>query len=177
MRGRRAFSLLEILVTLSILGILVAVLGNSYQRWSTRYRVEDGIKRLHTQLLDARAKAMTRKRVVFLSFSGSVLDAAQDTAPAPDGNGERTTADLPLWQESTAPLAIRERAQGEAEVNALSLRFDTAGTLTTDANNGTPWSGSIRLVSEVSADFDCIAVTDGLRISLGKYDGTQCQAR
>src|SRR5512142_3297320 len=92
------------MIVVAILGLLVAILQDSYSRWSQRYRVESEAKALHSYVLDARALAIARYRAHFVRLAGATYTIAEDTNPWPDGNGaDDGASDNVVYTGTVAP--------------------------------------------------------------------------
>ena len=164
-------SLVEIMIVVAILGIMLVILSNSYQVWSERYRVENEVKELYADLMDARARAMQKSRAHFVAFSGTGTEYSryavyEDTNTGPDGNGvldntlDARIRDIqPRYRFVTAPAGTDE------------LRVNRDGTLELDgATIRVPPPGMFQ------ADYDCIALSR-TRIKMGRYNGADCVER
>ena len=167
----RGYSLIELMIVIAILGLLLAILQDSYSRWSRRYRVESEAKSLHSYILDARARAITRYRAHFVITSGAGYSVVEDTTPWPDGNGAYDTGaggdNLVHTGLVAAPFTIETAVSGVDAANPLTFGRD--GTA-----SGT---GYIRIVPGIgSVDYDCVDVAP-TRIRVGRFDGTVCQPR
>ena len=63
--SERGVTLVELIVVISVIGILAIALGFSYVGWQGAYRVEKTTKELYTDLMDARSRAMGQGLVQF----------------------------------------------------------------------------------------------------------------
>ena len=96
-KNRNGVTLIELMIAISIIAILVVALGFEYRNWMGRYKVENQIKQMHTDFMNARIRAMTMNRMHFATETANAYTIYEDTNPAPDGNGTLEIAsDLPL---------------------------------------------------------------------------------
>ncbi len=169
-------TLIELLVVITIIGILAVALGFSFQGWIGGYRIESQVKEMYVDLMNARARAMQRNRLHFVTLAATQYSTYEDTNPAPDGNETLETAvggDTRLVQRNTDYTIIPALAFG-----ATTFNFNRSGLISL--------SGSIRLDSldsTVTPDYDCIVLSP-TRINMGKWEecdagnpGNECCAR
>jgi prepilin-type N-terminal cleavage/methylation domain-containing protein len=159
MNRQDGVTLIELMIAVSIIAILVVALGFEYRNWMGRYRVENQIKQMHTDLMNARVRAMTMNRMHFATGTANAYIIYDDTNPAPDGNsvleiGSDTR--LPTYPKSVE-YVIDWTGPGN------QINFDRRGMIAP--------AGSIRLISTVDADYDCLTLSQ-TRINMGKWNGT-----
>jgi prepilin-type N-terminal cleavage/methylation domain-containing protein len=160
-------TLIELIIVISIIGILVVALGFSFQGWIGGYKIESQIKELYVDLMNSRARAMQRNRTHFVDLpvvQPKQYTIYEDTNPVPDGNGILETAsDASILQKNMDYTIIPAMSFG-----VRRFSFDKNGLV---SNNGT-----IRLSSTVTPDYDCI-VLFATRINMGQWNGTDCIAK
>ena len=163
----RGITLIELIIVISIIGILVVALGFSFQGWIGSYNVERVIKEMHIDLMNARARAVERNRTHFVDLpvaQPKQYTIYEDTNPVPDGNGILETAsDASILQKNMDHTIIPAMSFG-----VRRFSFNKNGLV---SNNG-----NIRLSSTVTPDYDCI-VLFATRINMGQWNGTDCIAK
>ena len=161
----RGVTLIEMLVVVSIIGILAVALGFTYVGWQGAYKVEREIKSLYTDLMDARAMAMTRNRAFFADFptAGSYRIIADTNGDGTRSNGDTIVVPppptiLPLTNQKTVEYAISSDIAGMPGAGTW-ITFDSRGLLSTE--------GAVCLTSTADPDYDCIVFRQ-TRINMGK---------
>lgn len=160
------FTLIEIIVVVAIIGTLLTIAGLEVSGWLSNYKVETEIKSMYVDLMNARARAMQRNRFHFVVLAATQYTIYEDTNTAPDGNGTLETAsDTQVLQKTTSYTLSSALSFG-----ATQFYFDKNGI----ASN----TGSLRLVSTATPDYDCIVIA-ATRINMGKWNATtsNCDAK
>lgn len=160
--ARRGFTLVEIMITLAILGILVVIAVSDFRGLNEKYKVEAETKQLYADLMDARGRAMQRNRASLVQINGNDYQTYEDTSPAPDGDGTLQNTDTLI----TNAKVLHSIAAGNIAV-PLSFNFDQNGIASV--------TGFIRLSSTAQPDYDCIWIR-ATRIKMGQYNaaGNTC---
>jgi len=171
-------TLVELLVAVSIVTVLAIALGFEFRAWIGGYRVESQIRELHLDLMEARVRAMLRRRVHFVSLSQTYYTVEEDIYPWPDGDKSLTPSDgnRPAGYNDPIPLMKRNLdltlpiTWNNARVS--HVKFNTRGFSNTNR--------TICVNTSYDSDYDCIAISAG-RIRLGKLkkkipEGGLCNA-
>lgn len=64
-------TLIELMIVISVIGILVVALGFQYAGWQGRYKVETEVRQVYADLTDARIKAMQQNLPYGVRFFGT----------------------------------------------------------------------------------------------------------
>lgn len=155
--GKKGFTLVELMITIAILGFLSWMAVTSFTRLSEQYAVETETKQLYADLMDARGRAMQRSRVFFVRLTASGYSTHEDASPAPDGNG--------IFDSG------QDRQVVSAKLNhAVNQNLSGGWNFSFDRNGIASETGVIWFSSPVKADYDCISVRE-TRTKMGQYDG------
>jgi Tfp pilus assembly protein FimT len=153
----KGITLVELVVVLSVVVILIASAGFSYEKWMGNYRVEIETKELYADLMRARLMAMQRNRKHFVTtneYSYTIFeDRNENGSPEP---GEELPAyprkvTHPLDSNSTASLSFNTRGM-IAVPRTLHFNLDNTG---------------------LAPDYDCLKLSRS-RMIMGKYNGAEC---
>lgn len=160
----RGFTLAELMVVIAVIGILLGIAAVSYKSMQERYTVEQEIKGIYADVMNARMQAMQQSSALFTVFTTTQYTVYKDSSPAPDGNGALDPAsDTVVLRKSLSPkyplLATWPTAS--------PLRFSSKGLVATGS------SGTVRLSTTAESEYDCIFVEE-IKTTLGKWNGTKC---
>ncbi|WP_176237507.1 prepilin-type N-terminal cleavage/methylation domain-containing protein, partial [Candidatus Hakubella thermalkaliphila] len=87
-------TLVELIIVISIIGILVVALGLSFQGWVGGYRIEVQVKEMYADLMNARARAKQRNRAHFVVVNAGNYQIFEDTNES--GGTAPDAVDLPI---------------------------------------------------------------------------------
>ncbi|MCX7857618.1 MAG: type II secretion system GspH family protein [Deltaproteobacteria bacterium] len=146
------FTLLEILVVVAIIGILASLSVFSFRDLILRYRVENQIQTLYSDLMNLRLAAMHRNRTCFLVLSQNSYKGYEDSYPSPFGNDTLDGQDNLILPEKRVEFPF-------SESSTQDVIFDSRGFSKTNK--------TICVFSTVKPQYDCLKVSK-TKLTLGK---------
>ena len=158
---------MELIVVIAILSILMAIATITGRDWMERYKVASQTKEMYADLMNARASAMQRSRMFFVTLAANQYAIYEDTYSAsipssPDGDGILQTAnDRPVTQKT-----LQYTLNANINIATTNVNFSTNGLASPDPT-------TIWFTSTANPPSDCITLST-TRILMGKYDGTNC---
>ena len=161
-------TLVELLIVVSIIGLLVIALGFSYEGWMGNYRLESQTKKLYFDLADARSRAISRNRIHWAVLDTQQYTIFEDTNE--NGTLDATPPDTQVLPRTPGTQKRYEYGFDLGVIGAAALpqtiTFDTKGLMT--------WVPAVnemefRFVNTRDPDFDCIVIETS-RMWMGEYD-------
>jgi type IV fimbrial biogenesis protein FimT len=174
MRDEKGFTLIEVIITLTIIGILLGIAAISARDWVDRYKVEGQTKQLYSDLMNARVSAMQRNRIFYVTLATNQYAVYEDNYSAatltttPDGDGIlQTTKDRLVTQAATQYKLVLTPATFIASNPTISGFNFTANGLASFATA----TVDIQCQSTANPAYDCVEISL-TRILMGKWNGT-----
>jgi len=160
--NNRGITLIELIVVVTIIGILVVALGFEFRGWMGGYRVESQVKEMYVDLMNARARAMQRNRAHFVGLVNNQYSIFEDV----NENGSPDAAEI----LPTFPKSLNYDIQWNGAGSQIT--FDTRGLATTARTICIP-----SVNPDVNPDYDCIEISF-TRINMGQITprGGACNA-
>lgn len=169
-------TLAELLVVISIIGILAVALGFSYMGWIGNYRIETTTKQLYSDLMEARTRAMTSNMIHFVELNSNNYAIYEDTnnnTVFDPGTGTEDDHPIPEYlKPGTSNFEVKPKQLQYNLGWTGNLIFNTRGLSSSAATITVP----LTIPSEANPDYDCVLVRES-RIQMGKMSGGACGAK
>ncbi len=159
MKAQNGFTLVELMVVISIMAILSSLTFWGFSSWHTKNGLEAAAKDIYSLLVQARNDASNTNTAHQINFSST-----QAQRVAVDLNGDADTTD-----EGEAAITFDYSNTSYTISGATNVTFDRRGLANVD-------NQTIRIntsVSGISPAVDCIVV-HFTRINMGKWEGGNC---
>jgi Tfp pilus assembly protein PilE len=195
----KGVTLIELVVVITIIIILVFALGFMYQGWLSRYNVEENIKQVYTDLMDARGRAMDRSLEYFVDFPQTTqYQVVEDTNNSYTEDAGDIT--LPTFPKTVGQPFYAYSYNGNGSPTGMTLVgvttiinggivFDKAGGVTIATLSVNPASPTVPVTTGIISftqssagqtagafDYDCISISP-TRINLGQMNGGVCYVK
>jgi prepilin-type N-terminal cleavage/methylation domain-containing protein len=159
------FSLIELLITIGLMGILMSAATFSFNSWQTKNRIEAQTREILTNLEEARIKSFTQKKIhgiIFKPSSYVMRSYSTESQYSPIENA-LTRGDV----ISTSNLKYGLTLGGTtADITNATILFDTTG-FTSAATGFTVVVNPVSAASSVN----CLAIS-AARVNMGKWNET-----
>src|SRR4030065_1784731 len=176
MMNSKGFTLIELIIVTSIIGILAIALGISFQGWIGRYKIESEFKEMYVDLMNAKTRAMSRNRTHFVTLAITQYSIQEDIASWPNGDGLLTANDSVRPAGYNDLITFRQKNLEAnhpitwSNVGDTQVDIDTRGVSNEDK--------VICSNTDIESDYDCIVISAS-RVNLGKLttripDGGTC---
>jgi len=170
-RACGGFTLIELIVVLSIVAILLVSMGFEFVGWKDKYSAEGDMKSMYANLSNARAQAIQTKRVHFVNIPEA--DEIQykvyiDNSPYPDGNGELDTSADGEFMDESVSFFINAQARHFGFTKS-GLIFTDAGVLQSAVWIRIEYVDDDGTHGSIGTAYDCLELVS-TRINLGLFD-------
>jgi len=159
-RKIKGFTLIEMLVVLSIMAILFSIGIPAYTRWATKYKIQNDTKTIFSVLNQARIKAFSEKRTCGISWSDSTFSQIELRCDKNyDGDIDDTDE---LIQKIDLKTSFKDGSNSK-----VTFKKEGFGKTMITIYTSMP---------EYNSKYNCIKISR-TRILMGHYSGGKCAAK
>lgn len=161
MMNNRGFTLTELLVTIVIVIVLIGVAGYSLRGRMMGYKIENQVKQMYADLMNARARAMQQNRSHFVQVTAAAFQIIEDSDESGAINAGDRVIITRAWQYPSLvfPVTITMNTRGIIESDDIIPPADDT-IINFNIGNNAP-------------DYDCVRLF-ATRIYTGRMEGANC---
>ena len=170
MKNSAGFSLIELLITITIMAIVISASTLSFNTWTRKSTIEKQTRELYTDLSEARSNAFTQKKVY-----GIVLQPTSYAMKTYSSEVEYTSSAAAVAHGvviANKSLKYSLKTKSGIDMTDTPVVFDTTGFTTSGFLGITAFVGS----PTEQAALNCVVVYKS-RTNMGKINGTNCEFR
>jgi prepilin-type N-terminal cleavage/methylation domain-containing protein len=172
MKEERGFTLVEMMVVVSITVLLLAWAVPSYSTWKKKHDIENQMIQLYSDLQFGRMTAYGNKVVSGILWGGGASFSSYQIMTDTTNQGFISSNSTQIG--ATVHVGLKVPPIIAAPANQSDVMFDGRGFLYSSA--GTPPPITFYVTPSSGAAMDCVAVTS-TRITLGKMNGGSCSPK
>jgi len=164
MMNHKGFTLIELVIVVTVIGILSLALGSSLQGSIGASRVEGEVKEMYADLMQARARAVQRNHLYFVDVTpaAGTYQITEDT----NDSGASDAGDINLFA-TAKPLSDLVTWTGG------TIQIDTRGMISATATFPTAIQFTPGWTSGSAPDYDCILLSQTM-VNIGQMNGGAC---
>ena len=169
---RSGFTLIEMIITITIMGIVMGVATLNFNAWQAKHKMESQMREIFIDLNEARTNAFTQKKYYSIVFQpNSYVMKSYSTSQPTIYNIGTTTGTVVATKNLKYALSTRtDSGTTITSIVDTPVIFDTSGitfnwfTVTLDPS----------ITDMGSASVNCLVISTA-RVNLGKMNGTTCE--
>jgi len=169
---RSGFTLIEMIITITIMGIVMGIAALNFNTWQTKNKIESQVREIFVDLNEARTNAFTQKKYYSIMFQpNSYVMKSYSTSQPTIYNIGTTTGTVVATKNLKYALSTRtDSGTTITSIVDTPVIFDASGitfnwfTVTIDPS----------ISGMGSASVNCLVISTA-RANMGKMNGTKCE--
>ena len=165
------FTLIEMIITITIMGILMGIAALNFNTWQTKNKIESQVREIFVDLNEARTNAFTQKQYYSIIFQPNSYVMKSYSTSQPTTATVGTTGTVVVTKNLKYALSTRTNSGTTiTSIVDTPVIFDTSGitfnwfTVTIDPSISNMGSASV----------NCLVISTA-RANMGKMNGTTCE--
>lgn len=157
MKGENGFTLVELMVTATIIGIVLSIAVLLFSQLNIKYSIESTIKEIHGAMMRARNDAAMSNTAHLVILNGNQVQTGRDA----DNNGIIDGAAIATVNSGFTVMC------GAVACAGATIVFDRRGI------NNNVQTIRVAIPANVTPATDCITIAN-TRINYGRFEGGDC---
>ena len=166
MKNCAGFSLVELLITIAIMGIVMSISTISFNSWIRKSNIEKQTRELFSDITEARTNAFTQKIVYGIVFQPTSYAMKTYSSEVEYKSNSAAVANGVVVARKSLKYSLTKAG---ADISNTPVVFDTTG-FTNDL-----FTIYVNPATEPAA-LNCV-VLSASRVNMGKINGTNCEFR
>lgn len=162
----KGFSLMELLITIAIMGIVMGIATLAFNTWQVKSKIEAQTHEIFTDISEARTNAFTQKKYYGIVFQPTSYVMKSYSSEVEIKN---VTAQLANGVVVAGKDLRYGLTKAGADITDTPIIFDTSG-FTTSATGFTIYVNP----TSAAAAVNCLVVS-ATRVNIGKVNGSSCE--
>lgn len=170
------FTLIELIITIAVMGIMTGIATISFSTWQKKSKFESQVREMYSDLVDARTKAFTQKKVhgiVFQPNSYVMKSYSSEVEYKYPADAASSTSGVQIMSKSLKYGITKTNTATAFTADNSAILFDTTGFTSTTPSSSTFGFTIVVNPIDVSSHLNCLVISVA-RVNMGKWNGSKC---